>query len=394
MMMPKPSVQTSPGSVLSLRPTVPGSPVTITARVDGGVIGYKDLAALPRDKAILEIERPDLMLYQPHYCYSPIERSLSPFSVSPPPSPEHLLKETRDWLDRRSGGGSSPTSTNQSRTHSSLSTPTTPQTTPTPTQPSKTLPQHFHRPENGTNIYKKPPIYKQVVSSAPPGKHMEDLIIESSKFPAAQAPDPNQPSAIETESWPCPPSTAVIEQESRRKGPVPDEEEETDDFFNLRVRHKQQLNKIQSNIGKILLKEEQHKSSAPMRRKKTRSLPERTTGSKLSKPAPSNTTELSRLQSTEFSQTDAAAAGLQNGDSQMDRGTSLPVMLQFKVFPYAALVVTQRGKSKLPPEVDRTQLERHLSEEEFYSVFRMTLRDFDQLSLWKRNELKKRVCLF
>uniref|UniRef100_A0A8C6T7I8 Putative adherens-junction anchoring domain-containing protein n=1 Tax=Neogobius melanostomus TaxID=47308 RepID=A0A8C6T7I8_9GOBI len=317
MMMPKPSAQTSPGSVLSLRPTVPGSPVTITARVDGGVIGYKDLAALPRDKAILEIERPDLMLYQPHYCYSPVERSLSPFSVSPPPSPDHLLKETRDWLDRRSGGESSPSSTNQSRPHSSLSTPTTPQTTPTSTQPSKTLPLHFHRPENGNNIYKKPPIYKQVVSSAPQGKHMEDLIIESSKFPAAQAPDPNRPSAIETESWPCPPSTAVIEQESRRKGPVTDEEEEeTDDFFNLRVLQKQQLNKIQSNIGKILLKEEMHKSSAPMRRKKTRSLPERNTGSKSSKVAPSDTTELSRP--TEFGQTDAAETERRLSDRQRD----------------------------------------------------------------------------
>ncbi|XP_033828605.1 dematin-like [Periophthalmus magnuspinnatus] len=305
MMMPKPTVQTSPGSVLSLRPTAPGSPLTITARVDGGVIGYKDLAALPRDKAILEIERPDLMLYQPHYCYSPIESSLSPYSVSPPPSPEHMLKETRDWLDRRSGGGSSPSSTNQSRTQSSMSTPTTSQTMPTPTQTStKTPPQHFHRPENGTNIYKKPPIYKQASSSPPQLKHMEDLIIESSKFPSAQAPDPNQPSAIETESWPCPPSTAVIEQESRRRAAVADEEEEeeTDEFFNLRVRQTQHLHKIQGNLGKILLKDE--KGSAPMRRKKTRSLPERTTGSKWSKSAPSNTPGLSRLQSTEFSQSD------------------------------------------------------------------------------------------
>lgn len=37
------------------------------------MIGYKDLAALPRDKAILDIERPDLMIYQPHYSYSPLE---------------------------------------------------------------------------------------------------------------------------------------------------------------------------------------------------------------------------------------------------------------------------------------------------------------------------------
>ncbi|MEQ2197102.1 hypothetical protein XENOCAPTIV_023040 [Xenoophorus captivus] len=84
--------QTSPGSVLSLRGTsVPGSPAAAI-----------DLAALPRDKAILDIERPDLMIYQPHYSYSPLEviysqfpqirvgepRSLSPRSISPPASPE------------------------------------------------------------------------------------------------------------------------------------------------------------------------------------------------------------------------------------------------------------------------------------------------------------------
>lgn len=43
------------------------------------------------------------------------------------------------------------------------------------------------------------------------GKHViEDLIIESSKFPAAQPPDPNQPAKIETDYWPCPPSLAVV----------------------------------------------------------------------------------------------------------------------------------------------------------------------------------------
>lgn len=49
-----------------------------------------------------------------------------------------------------------------------------------------------------------------VSAAVPHSKHMEDLIIESSKFPAAQPPDPNQPSKIETDYWPCPPSLAVI----------------------------------------------------------------------------------------------------------------------------------------------------------------------------------------
>ncbi|XP_063345918.1 dematin-like isoform X2 [Pelmatolapia mariae] len=325
-MMPKQLAQTSPGSVLSLRGTsVPGSPAAaIVARVEDGVIGYKDLAALPRDKAILDIERPDLMIYQPHYSYSPLERSLSPRSISPPPSPENLSKETREWLESRSPGGSSPGSTIPStRTHSTH-TPSTPNTPTTPNTHSsgtvKSTVQHFHRPENGTNIYKKPPIYKQDVSSSsvPQGKHIEDLIIESSKFPAAQPPDPNQPSKIETDYWPCPPSLAVIaEKEWKRKEQKVEEEEEDgeldDELWGLRKLQKQELNKIQSNLGKIILKEELEKSAAPLRRK-TRSLPERShnAGSNASRsvyfPA-SSKSGLSRLRSAEFSSSEKPAAG-------------------------------------------------------------------------------------
>ncbi|XP_074525999.1 dematin-like [Halichoeres trimaculatus] len=417
-MMPKQLAQTSPGSVLSLRGTsIPGSPAAaIVARVEDGVIGYKDLAALPRDKAILDIERPDLMIYQPHYSYSPLEKSLSPRSISPPPSPE---KESREWLESRSPGGSSPCSTIQtSRTHSSHTpstphTPNTPNTPQTHTSGAKSGVQHFHRPENGSNIYKKPPIYKQDVSSSqvPQGKHIEDLIIESSKFPAAQPPDPNLPSKIETDYWPCPPSLAVIEKEWRKKDQREEDEEEDgeldDELWGLRALQKQELNKIQSNLGKIILKEELEKSSAPLRRK-TRSLPDRSqnTGSNASKsvyfPA-SSKSGLSRLQSTEFSSSEKPPAGtlklcfcvcLQNGDSRMDRGNSLPSMLDQKIYPYETLVVTHRGRSKLPPGVDRTRLERHLSQEEFFSVFGMSIEEFDLLSLWKRNNLKKKVCLF
>ncbi|XP_058491750.1 dematin-like isoform X1 [Solea solea] len=335
-MMPK-LAQTSPGSVLSLRGSnIPGSPAAaIVARVEDGVIGYKDLAALPRDKAILDIERPDLMIYQPHYSYSPLERSLSPRSISPPPSPENLSKE---WLETRSPGGSSPGSSIQtSRTHSSH-TPSTPQTPQTPQTPNtsntyssgtKSTMQHFHRPVNGNNIYKKPPIYKKDVSpsAVPQGKHIEDLIIESSKFPAAQPPDPNLPSKIETEYWPCPPSLAVIEKELGKKGQSDEDEgkhgELDDELWGLRTLQKQELNKIQSNLGKIILKEELGKSAAPLRRK-TRSLPDRSqnsgahvkperescctdvivfcTGSNTSRSVYFPTSGLSRLQLTEFSE--------------------------------------------------------------------------------------------
>ncbi|KAG7245693.1 hypothetical protein CRUP_021085, partial [Coryphaenoides rupestris] len=37
---------------------------------------------------------------------------------------------------------------------------------------------------------------------------------------------------------------------------------------------------------------------------------------------------------------------------------------------------------------------RHLSTEDFEHLFGMAIGEFDRLSLWKRNELKKKVSLF
>ncbi|XP_034152452.1 dematin isoform X3 [Esox lucius] len=435
-MMPKQQLtRTSPGSVCSLRSTsIPGSPsVSITAKMDNQVIGYKDLAAIPKDKAILDIERPDLMIYEPHFNYTPLElselprsreRSMSPHSISPPPSPETILsKDPREWLESRASPiGSSPGSTLRLKTSFASIT--------------KLPTQHFHRPDNGMNIYKKPPIYKQdVTASIPQGKHIEDLIIESSKFPAAQPPDPNQPSKIETEYWPCPPSLAAVESEWRKKAESQkreqgkkDEDDEdyddgdlSDDMWKLRQLQKQELSKIQSNLGKIILKEELDKA-VPIRRK-TRSLPDQTpihmgSSSNASKNIHFPATfpnSLTRLQSAEFAQSDKdqGAPDLQNGDPpgrRMDRGRSMPSRLNEKlqnyqnterihsrrttIYPYEMLIVTNRGRRRPLPGVDRTRLERHLSTEDFQNLFGMTIEEFDCLSLWKQNDLKKRVSLF
>uniref|UniRef100_A0A3Q3AYG5 Actin-binding LIM protein 2 n=1 Tax=Kryptolebias marmoratus TaxID=37003 RepID=A0A3Q3AYG5_KRYMA len=73
-----------------------------------------------------------------------------------------------------------------------------------------------------------------------------------------------------------------------------------------------------------------------------------------------------------------------------------PTMLFFvsQVYPYEVLAVTHRVKVKLPRDVDRTRLERHLSPEEFQQVFGMTLEQFDRMALWKRNDMKKAAHLF
>ncbi|XP_033015080.1 dematin isoform X1 [Lacerta agilis] len=392
---------TSPGSLCSSRgSSVPGSPSSIVAKMDNEV--YKDLAAIPKDKAILDIERPDLMIYEPHFTYSLLdqverprsrERSLSPKSLSPPPSPE----VTRDWMEE----SKSPGNASQSGSRRASST-------------SRSGVHHFHRPDTNTaemNIYKKPPIYKQKeqsVTPTPQSKHLiEDLIIESSKFPAAQPPDPNQPAKIETDYWPCPPSLAVVETEWRRRMASrrgeDEDEETTEDVGSLRELQKQELSKVASNLGKLILKEEMEKS-LPIRRK-TRSLPDRTPfhsslhgGSSKSSSLPAyGRSTLARLQSTEFSPagSEKGSPGLQNGQrGRMDRGNSLPSMLEQKIYPYEMLMVTNRGRVKLPPGVDRTRLERHLSAEDFLRAFEMSPEEFGKLALWKRNELKKKAFLF
>ncbi|XP_008301493.1 actin-binding LIM protein 1-like isoform X3 [Stegastes partitus] len=66
----------------------------------------------------------------------------------------------------------------------------------------------------------------------------------------------------------------------------------------------------------------------------------------------------------------------------------------FKVYPYEVLAVTNRGRVKLPKDVDRTRLERHLSPDSFFEIFGMEIKEFDRLPLWKRNDMKKRANLF
>ncbi|GAB0188097.1 actin-binding LIM protein 2 [Grus japonensis] len=65
-----------------------------------------------------------------------------------------------------------------------------------------------------------------------------------------------------------------------------------------------------------------------------------------------------------------------------------------QIYPYETLIVTNRVRVKLPKDVDRTRLERHLSPEEFQEVFKMSIEEFDRLALWKRNDLKKKALLF
>ncbi|XP_054168729.1 actin-binding LIM protein 2-like [Oppia nitens] len=60
-------------------------------------------------------------------------------------------------------------------------------------------------------------------------------------------------------------------------------------------------------------------------------------------------------------------------------------------YPYHLLVT---NNYRLPPDVDRCHLERHLQNSEFEQLFHMNRIDFYRLPEWRRNEMKRRVKLF
>uniref|UniRef100_A0A1I8ANG7 HP domain-containing protein n=1 Tax=Steinernema glaseri TaxID=37863 RepID=A0A1I8ANG7_9BILA len=59
-----------------------------------------------------------------------------------------------------------------------------------------------------------------------------------------------------------------------------------------------------------------------------------------------------------------------------------------------ALEELQTTNKKLPDDVDRQHLERHLNREEFENLFSMTPIEFYKLPEWKRINLKRKVKLF
>ncbi|XP_048959077.1 actin-binding LIM protein 1 isoform X10 [Canis lupus dingo] len=391
------SIYSRPGS------SIPGSPGhTIYAKVDNEILDYKDLAAIPKVKAIYDIERPDLITYEPFYTSGYDDKqerqSLgeSPRTLSPTPSAEGY-QDSRDRVIHRSTSQGSISSPVYSR-HSY--TPTTSRS-----------PQHFHRPDQGINIYRKPPIYKQHAALAAQSKSSED-IIKFSKFPAAQAPDPSEIPKIETDHWPGPPSLAAVGADMRRRSSGREEDEE--ELLRRRQLQEEQLMKLNSGLGQLILKEEMEKESrersslSASRYDSPINSAAHVLSSKTSSLPGYGKNGLHRPVSTDFAQYNSygdVSGGVRAfllqtlpdghmSGARMDRGVSMPNMLEPKIFPYEMLMVTNRGRNKILRDVDRTRLERHLAPEVFREIFGMSIQEFDKLPLWRRNDMKKKAKLF
>ncbi|XP_074015004.1 actin-binding LIM protein 1 isoform X1 [Numenius arquata] len=376
------SIYSRPGS------SIPGSPGhTIYAKVDNEILDYKDLAAIPKVKAIYDIERPDLITYEPFYTSAYEDRqerqSLgeSPRTLSPTPSAEGY-QDVRDRMIHRStsqGSINSPVYSRHSYTptmsrspqhfHRPGNEPSSGRNSPVPYRPdSRPLtptyaqaPKHFHVPDQGVNIYRKPPIYKQ---------HGADMRRRSSG-----------------------------------------REEDDEELQRRRQLQEEQLMKLNSGLGQLILKEEMEKES---RDRSTLSASRYDSPGNSSHASASKTSSLPgygknglhRPVSTDFGQYNSygdVSGGVRDFQSlpdghvpgmRMDRGVSMPNMLEPKIFPYEILMVTNRGRNKILKDVDRTRLERHLAPEVFQEIFGMTIQEFDKLPLWRRNDMKKKAKLF
>ncbi|KAM9325892.1 actin-binding LIM protein 1 isoform 2-T2 [Gastrophryne carolinensis] len=206
------SVYSRPGS------SIPGSPAhIICAKVDNEILDYKDLAAIPKVKAIYDIERPDLITYETFHT-STYEDRQDRQSVGEPQSP----RSDRSSVNERSPRTLSPTPSaegyhdgreriiQRSTSQGSINSPVYSRHNYTPT--ISRSPQHFHRPDQGLNIYRKPPIYKQ-------------------------------------------------HGDSRRRSSSREEEDE--ELQKRRLMQEEQLMKLNSGLGQLILKEEKESRERP-----------------------------------------------------------------------------------------------------------------------------------
>ncbi|KAG8578636.1 hypothetical protein GDO81_010567 [Engystomops pustulosus] len=323
-----------------------GSPNrVICAKVNNEILNYKDLAALPKIKAIYAVQPPDLISYEPYSRYTSDEM-LERYSYG------EDIYEGMDLRQRRSSSPGYIDSPLYSHRDISLTMPRSP--------------QHYYM-------------------SATKSKTSDDLV-QSSKYLPSYSPDPYYQS--EPEYWMYSPKMP----RARRFSSGGEE-----DGFD------RSMHKLQGGIGRMILKEEM----------KARSYDPWT-------PPRSSAGSKEALHNVGYDNGSPSKCYLADSDPLISKSASLPAyrrnglhrppstelfhydsanavnwgMREYKIYPYELLMVTTRGRSRLPKDADRTRLERHLSPEEFYQVFGMTISEFDRLALWKRNELKKQARLF
>uniref|UniRef100_A0A2I2ZL05 Actin binding LIM protein family member 2 n=1 Tax=Gorilla gorilla gorilla TaxID=9595 RepID=A0A2I2ZL05_GORGO len=333
--------RTSSESIISVpASSTSGSPSrVIYAKLGGEILDYRDLAALPKSKAIYDIDRPDMISYSPYISHSAGDRQ----SYGEGDQDDRSYKQCRTSSPSSTGsvslGRYTPTSRSPQHysrpgSESGRSTPSLSVLSDSKPPPStyQQAPRHFHVPDTGVkdNIYRKPPIYRQHAARRSDG---ED---------------------------------GSLDQDNRKKSSWLMLKGDADTRTNSPDLDTQSLS---------------HSSGTD------RDPLQRMAGDSFHSP-------LAKSPDPTFSSTGSnanlAPCGADPDASWGMRGTQSGD----PIYPYDSLIVTNRIRVKLPKDVDRTRLERHLSPEEFQEVFGMSVEEFDRLALWKRNDLKKKALLF
>uniref|UniRef100_K7G2R7 Actin-binding LIM protein 2 n=1 Tax=Pelodiscus sinensis TaxID=13735 RepID=K7G2R7_PELSI len=372
--------RTSSESVISIpASSTSGSPSrVIYAKLGDEILDYRDLAALPKNKAIYNIDRPDMISYSPYISYSSDDRhsygegdqddrSFKQYRTSSPSSTGSLgygrytpTSHSPQHYSRPAGtqtlGTSScislsqhPSPTSTFRHHyipffkgsseSGRSTPSLSMYSDSKSSPSayQQAPRHFHIPDTGVkdNIYRKPPIYRQHAVRRSEG--------EDGSF--------DQDNRKLKTSW------LILKGEMDTRTNSPDLD--TQSLSHSPGTDREQLRQMQETTPTVYSRFPYAKSAS-----------------------------LPGYGNNGLHQ-ETASMGQYETDQDSSWGTR-----EYKIYPYETLIVTNRIRVKLPKDVDRTRLERHLSPEEFQEVFKMTIEEFDRLALWKRNDLKKKALLF
>nr|XP_046267063.1 actin-binding LIM protein 3-like isoform X1 [Scatophagus argus] len=376
----------------------------IFSKADGDVLDYKQLAALPRVKATYDIQRPDIIPYQADHAHTHVsddtlERyscgqdlldgvelrtrrpSSSVFSDSPAHS-RHGGSPLHYYLPGSESGRSSPY----------YSQPEPRCTTPTTSTTTFQAPRHFHVPAcEETNIYKKPPIYKRQDMSASPTANRSrtnENLVNSANCNSLYHPDSNY--------YPYTGSPKVSRVRRFSSGG-----EENGWNHN-----------INRGIGRMILKEEMkarsgcHDNDQWGGRRSSRCSSKEALNNLGFSSLNGSPRSVYSADSDSYVAKSASLPGYgRNGLNrpgsagadyfQYDSGNAVNWQIrEYKIYPYEALIVSVRGQQRLPSDVDRARLERHLSPEEFYRVFGLSMSAFDRLPQWKKNELKKQVRLF
>ncbi|XP_021115984.1 actin-binding LIM protein 2 isoform X3 [Heterocephalus glaber] len=392
-----------------------GSPSrVIYAKLGDEILDYRDLAALPKNKAIYNIDRPDMISYSPYVSHSvgdrqsygegdQDDRSYKQCRTSSPSSAGSVSLGRYTPTSRSPQHYSRPAGTASVGTSSCLSLSQHPSPTSvfrhhyipyfrgsesgrsTPSlsvlsdsrPPSTTYqqaPRHFHVPDTGVkdNIYRKPPIYKQhgPVAQSPMSKlsglvSVLSLVVQEAGRSKRLA-GPSSPLAAAARRLDG--EDGSFDQDSRKKTSWLLLKGDTDTRTNS------------PDLDSQSLSHSSGPEREPLPRAPGDSFYSRFPYSKSDSPPGPGKNGLDHRNAS------VAPWGAEPDPSWGTR--------EYKIYPYDSLIVTNRIRVKLPKDVDRTRLERHLSPEEFQEVFGMSIEEFERLALWKRNDLKKKALLF